>query len=160
MAVRMVALNRASDGRWFARKVIPKNVREEYSRLFGVRREAHLKLPGDTPRAEAKARVGEWIAEVETQIETLRAKRNGEGQPLTKLDALALAGRWYSWYVKQHEDDPGPEKRWRDLGEQLIWDVLYPHAPDSFHENPTADPNWEWAKEPEVRASSRTPSKR
>ena len=32
MALRMVALNRASDGRWFARKGIPEDVREEYSR--------------------------------------------------------------------------------------------------------------------------------
>lgn len=67
MALRMVALNRASDGRWFARKGIPEDVRDEYARLYGVRREAHLKLPGDTPRREAKVQLGEWEAEVETR---------------------------------------------------------------------------------------------
>jgi Transposase DDE domain len=34
MALRMVALNRAADGRWFARKGIPEDVREEYARLY------------------------------------------------------------------------------------------------------------------------------
>jgi hypothetical protein len=64
------------------------------------------------------------MAEIETRIETLRAQKKGAGQPLSRLDAIASAGRWYTWYVKQHEADPGPEKRWRDLGEQLMWDVL------------------------------------
>ena len=46
MALRMAALNRAKDGRWFARKVIPEDVRQEYARLYGARREAHLKNAG------------------------------------------------------------------------------------------------------------------
>jgi hypothetical protein len=60
MALRMIALNRAADGRWFARKGIPKDVREAYARLYGLKREAHLKLPANTSRPEAKARLGEW----------------------------------------------------------------------------------------------------
>ena len=48
MALRMVALVRAADKRWFARKGIPKDIRENYARLYGVRREAHLKLPADS----------------------------------------------------------------------------------------------------------------
>jgi integrase len=156
MALRMVALNKAADGRWFARKVIPEDVRDQYASLYGMRREAHLKLPGDTPRAEAKVQLAEWTAEIETRIETLRAQKNGKGQPLTKINAVALAGRWYIWFVKQHEDDPGPEKRWKDVGEQLIWDVLYPHAPDSYLEDPKADPHWAaWIKDPEVREAVR-----
>ena len=154
MALRMAALVR-KNGYWFSRKGIPADVRDEYAQLYGVRREAHLKLPADTPSSEAKIQHAEWLAEVETQITTLRAQQRGEGQPLTKLNALALAGHWYAWYVKQHEDDPGPERRWRALGEQLIWDVLYPHAPDSYHEDSKADPHWEWAKEPNVREAVR-----
>jgi hypothetical protein len=69
--------------------------------LSGARREAQLKLSADTPKHEAKARLGEWQAEIETRIATLRAKKNGEGQPLTKLDVLALAGRWYTSFVGQ-----------------------------------------------------------
>src|SRR6516162_5397459 len=119
MALRMVTLSRRN-GHWFARKGIPADVREEYARLYGVRREAHLKLPGDTPRAEAKIRNAEWTAEIETRIATLRAQQNGEGQPLTRLNAIALAGRWYNWFVKQHEDDPGPARDWRLLSDLFV----------------------------------------
>ena len=155
MALRMVALVRAKDGSWFARKGIPEDVRDPYARLYGVRREAHLRLPRDTPHHEAKTRCAEWIADVETRIATLRAESNGEGQPLTKLNAIALAGRWYTWFVGQHESDPGPAKRWKEMGDHLVWNVIYPEAPESYHENPKADPHWEWQKEPEVREAVR-----
>jgi integrase len=151
----MVALNRAADGRWVARKGIPEDVRDEYARLYGYKREAPLKLPAGTPRHEAKTRLAEWEAEIETRIATLRAKKNGEGQPLTKLNAIALAGRWYNWFVKQHEADPGPAKRWEELEDHFVWNVLYPEAPDSYHENTEADPHWEWSKEPDVREAVR-----
>ena len=59
------------------------------------------------------------------------------------------------WFVGQHEKDPGPAKHWRDLGEHLLWDVLHPHAPESYLEDPKADPNWAWVKDPEVRAATR-----
>ena len=155
MALRMVGLSRATDGRWFARKGIPEDVREEYQRLYGVKREAHLKLPADTPRHEAAARLGEWVADVETRIATLRAQRNGEGQPLTKLNAIALAGRWYSWFVKQHEADPGKPRYWREFSDQVVWNVIRPEAPDSYEEDTKADSQWEWAKEPDVREAVR-----
>ncbi|SFU87246.1 hypothetical protein [Bradyrhizobium arachidis] len=155
MALRMVALSRAADGRWFARKGIPADVREEYQRLYGVRREAHLKLPAGTPRPEAKARLGEWAAEIETRIATLRAQRNGEGQPLTRINAIALAGRWYSWFVAQYENDPGPAKVWRELSDLFVWEVIRPEAPDSYEEDQRSDPNWDWAKEPNVREAVR-----
>jgi hypothetical protein len=45
MALRVVALSWTGDKRWFARKGIPEDIREEYARLYGVKREAHLKLP-------------------------------------------------------------------------------------------------------------------
>ncbi len=156
MALRMVALGRAADGRWFARKGIPEDVRDEYARLYGFKREAHLKLPAGTPRHEAKTSLGEWEAEIETRIATLRAKKNGEGQPLTRLNAIALAGRWYTWFVGQHENDPGPAKRWKEMSDHLVWNVIHPEAPDSHLENPKADPHWEWAKEPDVREAVRS----
>jgi hypothetical protein len=155
MALRMVALSRAKDGNWFARKGIPEDVRDPYTRLYGVRREAHLRLPRDTPHHEAKTQLAEWMAEIETRIATLRAQSNGEGQPLTKLNAIALAGRWYEWFVGQHLSDPGPAKRWQEMSDHLVWNVIYPEAPESYHENPKADPHWEWAKEPEVREAVR-----
>jgi hypothetical protein len=43
MAVRMAALDRSKkSGGYAARKVIPKDVREAYARLYGVRWEAQL----------------------------------------------------------------------------------------------------------------------
>jgi integrase len=138
-----------------ARKGLPKDIREDYARLYAVKREAQLKLPAATSRHEALVRFGEWVAEVETRIATLRAQRKGEGRPLTKLNALALAGQWYTWFLKLHEEDPGPAKRWRDMSEYLVWNVIRPEAPESYEENSKADPNWEWAKAPEVRAAVR-----
>jgi integrase len=155
MAVRMVALNQLKNGQFLSRKIIPIDVRDAYARLYGVRREAQLRQPADTPRHEAKTRHAEWTAEIETRIETLRAQRKGVGQPLTRLDAIALAGRWYTWYVKQYVDDPGPEKRWRDLSDHLVWDVIYPHAPENYLQDPKTDPHWDWAKDAEVREAVR-----
>jgi hypothetical protein len=152
----MAGLNRLPNGQFFARKVIPVDVRDAYERLYNVRWEAHLKLPADTSKHEAKTRHGEWLAEIETRIATLRATAKGEGQPLTRLNAIALAGRWYTWYVGQHEDDPGPPQSWRKLTDTLVWDVLRPEAPEEYESNPQADPEWLWAKEPEVRARVRS----
>lgn len=155
MALKMIALNRNKAGEWVARKVIPADVREAYKRHYGVKREALFKAPADTSKAQAKAQCAEWIAEVETRIATLRAAENGEGQPLTKLNAIALAGKWYLWFTRQHEDNPGPAKHWDDLTNYFLWEVLHSHAPEEYHENPKADPHWEWAKEPEVREAVR-----
>jgi len=156
MAVRMAALVRSKKtGEYIARKAIPKDVQEAYARLYGVRWEALLKLPAGTSRHEAKTRLGEWLAEVETRIGALRAAARGEGQPLTRINAIALAGRWYNWFVGQHENDPGTPKRWREMGDHLWWEVIYPEAPQAYHESPKADPHWEWAKEPEVREAVR-----
>ena len=151
----MAALSRSRSGKLFARKSIPADVRDAYSRLYGTRWEAQLRLPPDTSSHAAKTKHGEWLAEIETRIATLRAAAKGEGQPLTKLNAIALAGRWYTWFVGQHERDPGAPKRWRDMIEYLVDRVLYPEAPQEYHENPQADREWEWAKQPDVRARVR-----
>ena len=93
MAVRMAGLNRLKNGQFFARKAVPIDVRDAYERLYNVRWEAQLRLPADTAKHEAKTRHSEWLAEIETRIATLRATAKGEGQPLTRLNAVALAGR-------------------------------------------------------------------
>jgi hypothetical protein len=41
------------------------------------------------------------------------------------------------------------------MSNHLVWNVIYPEAPDSYHENPKTDPHWEWQKEPEVREAVR-----
>jgi len=69
------------------RKGIPKDVRDEYQRLYGQRWEAKLSLPAGTKNA--KVRVSEFTAEVESRIATIRAAQRGEGQSLTQRQALA-----------------------------------------------------------------------
>jgi len=151
----MTALTRNKSGDYVARKVIPKDVRQAYAKLYGAGWEARLTLPARLTEAEAKAKHGEWLAEIETRIEALRAAAKGKGQPLTQLQARALSGRWYHWFTRQYEADPGDPKHWRDLHDSLVWDVIYPHAPAEYHKNPKADPTWEWSKTPEVREAIR-----
>jgi hypothetical protein len=155
MAVRMVSLKSSKSGEWIARKGIPVDARAEYKRLYGVRHEVILRVPAGTSKAQAKAQLGQWQAEVETQIERIRAAKKGRGEPLTKLNALALAGRWYSWFVAKHESDPGPPEHWEDRKEHLLERVWHPHAPIEHLENANPDPTWPWTRWPEVREAVR-----
>jgi len=150
MPIRMAALNLSASGATKSRKAIPKNVRAEYKRLHGVSHEAILVIPAGTSKAQATAQHGQWLAEVKTRIERIRAAARGAGQPLTQRDALALAGRWYSWFVAQHEDAPEPPEHWADRKEHLTERVWYPHAPIEHLEDPNADASWPWAQWPDV----------
>jgi integrase len=152
MPLLMASLNSTKSGAFVARKAIPKDARAAYKRLYGVSQEAILKVPTGTPKARAKALHGEWLAEVEVRIERIRAAAKGEGQPLTKLNALALAGRWYSWFLEQHQGDLRTPTHWGDRKDHFIWQVLAPHAPEEHH-GVHADPCWPWVNNPEVRAA-------
>jgi integrase len=154
--LKTVALTRNKSGEYIARKGIPKDVRQPYAKLFGLGWEVRLTLPAHLTESAAKAKHGEWLAEIETRIETLRATANGKGQPLTQKQAHALAGRWYRWFTRQYEANPGDPKHWRELLDILVWDVIRPHAPHEHEEHPAeADPSWGWAKAPEVREAVR-----
>src|SRR5215510_14512330 len=119
MLFRMVTPRRSRSGSITARKAIPRDVRAEYQRLYGPGWEAKLSVPAGTRPAEAKVRISEWTAEVETRIATIRAAWKGEGQSLSQRQAFALAGEWYVWYVGRHEENPGTPEHWRTM-----WDVL------------------------------------
>ena len=124
MALRMVSLKRSKTGEWIARKAIPADARAEYRSLHGVGREVILRAPASTSKAQAKAQLGQWLAEVETRIERIRAAARGTGQPLTQRNALALAGLWYVWFLARHDDNPGSPEHWADRKEHLterIW---------------------------------------
>jgi hypothetical protein len=92
MALRMVSLKRSKSGRWTARKGIPADVREEYFRLYGQRRDALFAAAKDRSHAEAKVLLAEWIAQVETRIEAIRKGARGEGLPLTRKGSLGSRG--------------------------------------------------------------------
>jgi hypothetical protein len=54
MALRMVALSRAADGRWFARKGIPEDVREECQKAKHSRRAHVFRFASDNGHAVAE----------------------------------------------------------------------------------------------------------
>ena len=174
MPIRMAKLTRATNGDFVSRKGIPADVRDAYTRLYRGSAKAALRitkaggkltapkvweelfsLPGATSPSLAKVAWAEWCADVDTKVAGLRAAARGEGQPLTQINALALAGRWYSWFLKQHENDPRLPSYWAELQDYVIWDVIGREAPDEYKANTDADPNWEWAKAPGVRDAVR-----
>jgi hypothetical protein len=74
------------------RKGIPKDVRAEYQRLYGQRWEAKLTLPAGTRPQDAKVRISEFSAEVESQIAAIRAAQRGEGAIADAAPSLRLGG--------------------------------------------------------------------
>src|SRR5260370_22896262 len=117
MLFRMISPRVTKSRAIVIRKGMPKDVRDDYQRLYGQRWEAKLTLPAGMKPQEAKVRVSEFTATVETQIAAIRAAQRGEGQSLTQRQALALAGEWYVWYVARHEENPGRVEHWR-----VMWD--------------------------------------
>ena len=134
MSFRMITPRRSKSGSIKVRKGIPRDVRAEYQRLYGPGWEAKYSVPAGTRAQEAKARISEWSAEIETRIATIRAAKSGQGQSLTQRQAFALAGEWYVWYVGRHEENPGTPEKWNDLWVALI-DRLEDHAPDEVIEH-------------------------
>jgi hypothetical protein len=90
----MVSLLRDTRGNYKARKRLPGDVREEYGRLYGQSFEAKFHAPGDTKRQDAERQFHEWEAETNARIAAIRAERKGEGIPLTRQQARALAGEF------------------------------------------------------------------
>ena len=68
MRFRMITPRVAKSGSKIIRKAIPKDVRAEYQRLYGAGWEAKLTLPSDVRPHDAKVRISEFTAEVETRI--------------------------------------------------------------------------------------------
>lgn len=151
MALLMAGLTRTSTGTYVARKVIPKDIRSEYAARYGNAWEEKFRLDKGASDYEARARFGEWLADIETRIGRLRAAKTKGPQPLTRQNAYALAGRWYAWFLAQHERDLRTPAHWRALTDTLIWDVIRPHAPDDFEQRPKDDPHWDWQADPQVR---------
>ena len=115
--LRMVSLAQDSKGNYRARKRLPDDVREEYGRLYGARHEAKFNASSGLTKQEATRRYGEWLAEVETRISSIRAQRNGQGVSLTRMRTRALAGEWYDWFIERHP--LGDIQVWTDLKDKV-----------------------------------------
>jgi hypothetical protein len=117
--VRMTSLRRAPNGDWFARKMIPEDVRGVYGATFGVRQEARFRVSSSTREPAAKQAFRDWDAEITSRIERLRADARGEGlASLTHRQAHALAGEWYAWFLAQYEEEPGDVEAWDHRAEE------------------------------------------
>src|SRR3954464_15272013 len=119
MALPMAGLTRTARGAYVARKVIPKDVRAEYATRYGNAWEEKFRLTADASPHEARARYGEWLADIETRIGRLRAAKKHGAEPLTRQQAYTLAGRWYAWFIAKHEKDLRTPSHWRSLMETL-----------------------------------------
>ena len=155
MALLMPKLKRSTTGAYVARKVIPKDVRSDYAARYGMSWEEKFYATPSTSEPEAKARYGEWLADIETRIAKIRATKKSAPHPLTRQNAYALAGRWYRWFIARHEKEIRTPAHWKALGDILVWDVIRPHAPEEYEMRPRDDPAWDWKAHPDVRAAIR-----
>jgi hypothetical protein len=148
-------LSSSKSGGWFARKRIPEDVQDAYEKLYGVRWEERLTLE-PMASAKAKARVRDWLNEIEARIANIRAERKGDGQTLTTMQARALSGEWYHWYVERHQAHPQSAEHWEFFREQInetLTDAI------SLYRNPHDPERQEiddvWHVTPEARAAIR-----
>ena len=155
MALQMAVLKRSTTGAFVARKVIPKDVRAEYAVRYGVGWEEKFHRKSGISEHEAKARFGEWLAEIETRIGQLRAAKASGPRPLSRHDAYALAGRWHAWFIAHHKQNILTPGHWKALAENLVWDVIRPHAPEEYEAQPDRDRFWNWKAQPDVREAIR-----
>lgn len=123
MTIPMPALTRAKNGDWFARKVIPSDVRDAYQRAYGVRQEERFRLTTDRAPGEAKAAYAEWIADIENRIAALRSASSGTPIELTHRQMHEFIGRWYDWFILQHASDDVPVE---------VWDYYYERYDDAL----------------------------
>lgn len=72
MAVPMTSLNRATNGDWFARKGIPKDVREAYKRAYRVSPLERFRGRGSLSPGAAKVEPRDWDATIMSRVEALR----------------------------------------------------------------------------------------
>jgi integrase len=120
MAFRMSSLARTRSGAYRARIGIPKDVRDDYQALYGKRWEELFHRPASFPLSKAKADHSEWVAKIESRIAAIRATQRGEGHDLTPRQAHGLAGEWYRWYIRFHEENPGQSEHWAEHSEFLL----------------------------------------
>jgi hypothetical protein len=59
-SIRMSSLARAPNGDWFARKMIPEDIRGAYKAAFGVAQEARFRSPAGTREGQAKQEFRDW----------------------------------------------------------------------------------------------------
>jgi integrase len=153
MALSMPKLTRCpKTGDWVSRKVIPTDVKSAYYQTYGVRAEALFRADSNLSAGEAKRLYGDWIAEVESRIETFRGSREGLGRTLSQKEAHGLVGEWRRWFLSQHEENPGEPEGWSAILDDYVSDYRW-HMPEGH--NYQQDPDDLWAQSKKVRPKIR-----
>lgn len=134
----MPNLTRAKNGDWFSRKVIPIDVRDAYQRAYGVRQEERFRR-SDLSQGSAKAEFGQWLADVEGRIASLRSSQAGEAIILSHRELHVLVGRWYDWFIAQHAANPQTAEVWDHHHEQY---QNLTEAVGGVGEDPEGVPAW------------------
>jgi hypothetical protein len=125
----MASLTQDENGNYRSRKRLPDDVRDEYGRLHGARHEAKFFAPKTTKSHEAKRLFGDWLAEVEGRIASIRAARDGTGISLTSRQARKLAGDWYDWFLARRERVTHWQlDEWRDKAQEAMMEFGYDPA--------------------------------
>jgi integrase len=147
----MVSLTRDSNGNYRARKRIPAQVKAEHGRLYDVTAEEKFYRKAEVKDVVAKREFNEWLAEIETRIANIRAQQNDEGISLTRLQARALAGQWYDWFVGRHPFIDDIEK-WEHVRDD-IHEVMRQEVGDKCWEK--NDPDNLWREDESLRKTMR-----
>ena len=125
----MASLTQDENGNYRSRKRLPDDVRDEYGRLYGARHEAKFFAPKTTKSHEAKRLFGDWLAEVEGRIASIRAARDGTGISLTSRQARKLAGDWYDWFLARRDRVTHWQlDEWRDKAQEAMMEFGYDPA--------------------------------
>jgi integrase len=106
--------------------------------------------------ANARARIRDWLNEIEARIANVRAERKGDGQTLTPKQARALSGDWYHWYVERHQARPQSAEHWDLVMDRMndeLTDVIDPYRDPHDPERQAIDDIWRL--EPEAREEIR-----
>lgn len=145
-------------GGYSARKRIPKDVREEYARLYDKSSEEWFTSAPGANLVTARRDAAEWSAEIDSRIANIREGRKGGGTDLTHRQAHALAGEWYVWFLRKHEEDPGEKPRADDPGQwwwrlQDLLEAIADVAPTSVRNE--GEKLWEWSRTEEARVKVR-----
>jgi hypothetical protein len=148
-------LTSTKSGGWYARKRIPEDVQDAYAKLYGVQWEERLTLAA-MASTNARARLRDWLNEIEARIANIRAEGKGEGQALTPKQARALSGEWYHWYLERQRARPRSAEHWeffRDQINEALTDVIDPYRDPHDPERQEIDDVWRI--EPEAREEIR-----
>jgi hypothetical protein len=149
-------LSPTTEGGWIGRKRIPENVREAYAKAYGAKWEERFNS-GPCPFVLARAKHREWLSEIEARIANLRAAQAGhEGLTLTPMQARALAGEWYHWFLAKQSVGNGGSAANIEAASDALFNRLSFMIRDATGDHSTANLFEVWEGHPESRAAVRS----